>query len=86
MMIRMTVKMTIWMNVAECVYGVTMMMIVMLIRYQSVAGGRSRGRQHPGLRTKALMRGLGTRLGCRQRSFVRTEKNIAEIYFWGKFI
>ena len=26
--------------------------------------GRSQGKQHRGLRTKALMQGLGTRLGC----------------------
>ena len=38
MMIRMTVKMTIWMNVAECVRGVTMMMILILIYYRSVRG------------------------------------------------
>ena len=32
----MTVKMTIWMNVAKCMCGVTMMMIMMLICYRSV--------------------------------------------------
>ena len=37
-------------------------------------GGRSRGKQLRGLHTKALMQGLGTRLECRHRCFVSTEK------------
>ena len=40
-------------------------------------GGGSRGEQRRrGLRTKALMRDLGTRLECRQRVFVRTGKTL----------
>ena len=35
-------------------------------------GGEGRGEQRRGLRTKALMRDLGTRLECRQKVFVRT--------------
>ena len=38
-------------------------------------GGQSRGKKHRGLHTKALMRDLGTRLECRQRVFVGTEKH-----------
>ena len=39
------------------------------------------GKHHCGLHTKTLMQGMGTRLECRHRSFVRAEKNIMEIYF-----
>ena len=37
-------------------------------------GAEGRSEQHRGLRTKALMRDLGTRLECRHRVFVRTGK------------
>ena len=39
-------------------------------------GGEGRGEQRRGLRTKALMRVLGTRLECRQRVFERTGKTL----------
>ena len=39
-------------------------------------GAEGRGEQRRGLRTKALMRDLGTRLECRQRVFVRTGKTL----------
>ena len=39
-------------------------------------GGEGRGEQRRGLRTKALMRDLGTRLACRHRVFVRTGKTL----------
>ena len=38
--------------------------------------GQSRGKQHRGLRTKALMWDLGTRLECRHRVFARTGKTL----------
>ena len=47
-------------------------------------GERSQGEQHHGVRTKALILGLGTVQKCLHRVYVRTEKNIAEIYFWRK--
>ena len=49
--------------------------------YLSRSGGRSRGKQHRGLRTKALMRGLETRLECRHKVFVRTEKTLGKFTF-----
>ena len=42
-------------------------------------GGEGRGEQRRGLHTKALMRDLRTRLECRQRVFVRTEKTFVEV-------
>ena len=39
-------------------------------------GGEGRGEQRRGLRSKALMRDLGTRLECRQRGLVRTGKTL----------
>ena len=39
-------------------------------------GGKGRGEQRRGLRTKVLMRDLGTRLECRHRVFVRTGKTL----------
>ena len=38
-------------------------------------GAEGRGEQRRGLRTKALIRDLGTRLECRQRVFVRSGKH-----------
>ena len=39
-------------------------------------GGEGRREQRGGLRMKAKMRDLGTRLECRQRVFVRTGKTL----------
>ena len=39
-------------------------------------GAEGRGEQRRGLRTKASMRDLGTRLACRHRVFVRTGKTL----------
>ena len=47
--------------------------------------GQIRGKQHRGLRTKALMRDLGTRLECRHRVFVRTEKTLWTFTLGKKF-
>ena len=44
-----------------------------------VEGAEGRHEQRRVLRTKALMRDLGTKLECRQRVFVRTGKNIVEV-------
>ena len=41
----------------------------------SSRGAEGRAEQRRGLRTKALMRDLETRLECRQRVFVRTGKH-----------
>ena len=41
-------------------------------------GAEGRGEQRRGLRTKALIRDLGTRLECRQRVFVRTGKTLSK--------
>ena len=43
-----------------------------------VGVGRSRGKQHRGLRTKGLMQDLGTKLECRRRVFVRNEKTLCK--------
>ena len=43
----------------------------------------SRWKQHRSLRTKALRRGLETRMECQCRVSVRTERTL-EIYWWGK--
>ena len=62
------------------------------VRYQSAGnianyctsnpGGRSRGgRQHRGLRTKALMQGLGTGPDCRLRYFCKNRERLVEIDF-----
>ena len=48
--------------------------------------GRSRGKQHRGLCTKALMRALGTRLECQHRVFVRTEKHCGNLLLGKKTI
>ena len=39
-------------------------------------GAEGRSEERRGLRTKALMRDLGTRLECRHRVFVRTGKTL----------
>ena len=53
------------------------LMILELFRIiRGGGGGEGRGKQRRGLRTKALMRDLGTRLECRQRVFVRTGKTL----------
>ena len=41
-------------------------------------GAKGRGEQRRRLRTKALMRDLGTRLECRQRAFVKTGKTLCK--------
>ena len=45
---------------------------------KSESGAEGRGEQRRGLRTKALMRDLGTRLECRQR-FCKNWKNFVEV-------
>ena len=43
--------------------------------------GQSRGKQHRGLRTKALMQDLGTGLECPHRFFCKTEKTLWKFIF-----
>ena len=49
---------------------------MMIIGGGGGGGGQGRGEQRLGLRTKALMRDLGTRHECRRRVFVKTGKTL----------
>ena len=51
-------------------------MSVMWFDSNQGGGGEGRSEQRRGLRTKALMRDLGTRFECRHRVFVKTGKTL----------
>ena len=44
-----------------------------------ITAGRNRGKQQRGMRTKALMKGLGTRPDCQLRCFRKNRENIVEM-------
>ena len=48
------------------------------LNYNSYKGAEGQAEQRRGLRTKALMRDLRTRLECRHRVFVRTGKTLVK--------